>query len=151
MMIAEITPDEFWAHPEVNGLINGYAAESHMEGLPPVNPDVQMYRALHQAGVLKVLAATAYGEIVGFAVVLISPVAHYSARMAVMESVYVSPAHRHGGTGWRLIKAAEAAAQEAGSAGLFISAPAGSTLTAVMAVNTAGYRHSNSVYYKALP
>ena len=149
-MIKTISPDEFWSYPEVHELIEGYTAECHISGLPPVNPDVQMYRALHQMGAMKVLASFSDDTIIGFAVVMISPVAHYSARLAVMESVYVDKKHRHGGTGGRLIKAAEAEALEAGATGLFVSAPSGGVLEAAMNGNKIGYAHSNSVYFKKL-
>lgn len=148
-MIVEITPDEFWAQAEANVLIKEYDQESRAHGLPPRNPDVQMYQALHQAGALRVLAYIKNGKMEGFGVVLVSPVAHYSAKLAVMESVYVSPQHRSSGAGWRLIKTAERLAKEAGAIGLFVSAPASGMLEAVMKRKSSGYAHSNTVFFRA--
>ena len=149
-MIVEITPDEFWAREEVAALIEGYEAESRIEGLPPANPNVPMYQAMHQAGALRVLAFIKDEKMEGFAVVMISPVAHYSAKLAVMESLYVVPVHRGSGAGWRLIKTAERLAKEAGAVGMFVSAPAGGTLEGVMESEQSGYEHSNTVFFRAL-
>lgn len=148
-MIMEITPDEFWAHEEVHGLIEEYEVECRTAGLPIANPDLAMYNALHQAGFMKVWAAITDGVIVGFAVVITSRVAHYSAKLAVMESLYVAPQHRASGVGWRLIKKAEQQAKDAGITGLFISTPARGVLEAVMQNERTGYEHTNTVFYKA--
>jgi GNAT superfamily N-acetyltransferase len=79
---------------------------------------------------------------------LVSLLPHYSALAATTESWFVSAAARKGGTGKRLMDAAEAKARELGAVGFLISAPTGGSLE--RAAPMLGYRETNRVYFKAL-
>lgn len=143
-----VTPDEFLACANYPALFAEYAAESSTEGLPAPRPDMALYRALHASGCMHTLAAFQDGELVGFLVMLAHQNPHYGVVLAVAESYFVAAAHRTGGAGLRLLRAAENHAQSLGAAGMFLSAPAGGKLERMMQASSA-YRHSNTVFFRA--
>jgi GNAT superfamily N-acetyltransferase len=71
---------------------------------------------------------------------------HYSVRIAVGESFFVSAEHRKTGAGLKLLKAAEDYAKEINSSGLLISAPLGGNLAEILP--HVGYVETNRVFFK---
>jgi GNAT superfamily N-acetyltransferase len=132
--------------PSFPALIAEYAAETAIDGMPPYDAKVENYRKLHQAGVLHVFAAVQDGELVGFLSMLISLLPHYGVNVAVVESVFVSAAHRKGGIGLRLIAEAEKHATVMGSPGLLISTPMQGNL--IKLLPKCGYTETNRVFFK---
>jgi GNAT superfamily N-acetyltransferase len=149
MHIQTITPDEFFAHPCAPELLDAYALESAIEGLPRPHADADAYRLLATTGGLTVLAAMEGEALVGFMTLLVYGNPHYSAVLGVVESYFVAPAARSTGAGNALRETAERFAAERGAAGLLISAPLGGRLARVME-HTAGYRESNRVFFRKL-
>ena len=129
-------------------LCDEYAVESSIEGMPPIDPHLPMYRQLEAAGVLHAFGAFSGDELVGFLLMLISSVPHYSAVAANTESFFVRDGHRKGGTGIRMLKMAEEHAKHLGAVGVFVSAPCEGRLSKAMPLF--GYRKTNQVFFRKL-
>lgn len=145
-MIRPSTVIELEAAPSFPDLLAEYAAESAIEGMPPPAARMETYRALHDAGVLHVLAAWVDGVLAGFITVLAAPLPHYGRIVAVSESFFVARAHRSTGAGLKLLHAAEDKARELGSPGLLVSAPYEGDLFRVLP--RIGYAETNRVFFK---
>jgi GNAT superfamily N-acetyltransferase len=134
--------------PFFEALLAEYATESHIEGMPPISAKLDMYRAFDAGGHLATFCAYHGEELVGFMTIIAPVLPHYSTRTAMTESYFVAQAHRRTGAGLDLLAAGEAYAQEIGSPGLFVSAPAGSALEKV--IPRRGYRQTNATFFKRL-
>lgn len=145
-MIRPSTVAELEAAPAFPDLLAEYAAESAIEGMPPPSAKMETYRALHDAGLLHVLAAWVDGVLAGFITVLAAPLPHYGRTVAVSESFFVARAHRSTGAGLKLLRAAENKARELGSPGLLVSAPYEGDLFRVLP--RIGYAETNRVFFK---
>jgi GNAT superfamily N-acetyltransferase len=143
--ISGVTVSGLMADPDIEALIAEYEAEAKSPELPPAAPQWQQYAALERAGVLDVITARHDGALIGFVSVLKANLPHYGGDVSVVESLFVSAAHRGTGAGRALIKAAECIASCNGP-GLLITAPAGSALERVLP--RLGFRHSNTVFAK---
>ena len=148
MEIQPATVDELIAAPNWWALFDEYAAECGNGGIGKPDMQVDTYRALEASGLLKIAAAHHEGGLIGFAVYLLSILPHYGKRVAITESIFVSPAHRNTGAGLALLKAVEAAALEGGAVGLLVSAPVGGSLDRLLAAKR--YEHTNAVWFKRL-
>jgi GNAT superfamily N-acetyltransferase len=116
--------------------------------MPQIDPHLPMYRQLEAAGVLHAFGAFSGDELVGFLLMIVSPVPHYSAVVANTESFFVKDGHRKGGTGVRLLKMAEEHAKNLGAVGVFVSAPSGGRLSRAMPL--LGFRETNRVFFRKL-
>lgn len=142
--------DEITADPALPEILAGYAKDSAIPELGDPTPSMELYRAMEAAGALKAIGVFVDGRLVGLATLLIYGLPHYAGRIiANVESVYVLPAHRPGGTGALLLQAIERFAAEAGSPVLTMSATAGSRLEVILP--RSGYRQTNTAFLKALP
>jgi GNAT superfamily N-acetyltransferase len=146
--IRKLTVDEYYAEPNIAELWELYAEESHTKGLPPHNPQRQMYQGMENVGVLHTWGAYDDGKLVGFIALLVHVAPHYGAMLGTLESFFVHRYYRKGGTASKLLRAAEAKAKELGAVGLFASAPAGGKLEKAMLMF--GYRHTNTVFFRGL-
>lgn len=147
--IRECSVTEFCASDNLDELFSEYAAESSIEGLPAYKVNFETYKVLDQAGVIKLACAYSGDVIVGFISVLVTVLPHYSETLATAESYFVAKKYRAGGAGLRLLRWGEQFAQEAGSPGLLVSAPAASILSTILP--KLGYNNTNLVYFKKLP
>ncbi len=135
------------AAPTFGALLAEYAAESAIDGLPPPQAKMEQYRAFEVAGALRVLEARDdAGTLVGFIAILAAPLPHYSRTIAVSESFFVAKAHRAGGAGLKLLKAAEELAAKIGSPGLLVSAPYEGDLFKVLP--RVGYAEVGRTFFK---
>ena len=132
--------------PNRHELWDEYASESSIKGLPKPVVQLDMYRKLEEAEVLRLIGAFADGVLIGFVSVLTSVVPHYGVVIAITESFFVAKAYRKSGAGWRLLLEAESYAKEVNSPGLLISAPFGGRLAEVLP--KAGYAETNRVFFK---
>lgn len=146
--IKPITADEFEQADDLVELLAQYAVESSIHGLGEINVRFDIYRQMEAVGALHTLAAYREGRMVGFLALLVSVLPHYGALTATTESFFVTQSARAGGTGLRLLRAAEDKARELGAVGLLVSAPAGGRLAQVMP--RIGYGHTNEVFFKGL-
>jgi len=125
-----------------------YAGEAHVPGMPEPAPDYELYQAMEDAGSLQAFGAYADGRLVGFLILIVSPIPHYSVMLATTESIFVLPDYRKYGTGRRLLEAAEEYAKERGCHGIGVTAPRGGRLARGM--GAMGYRHTHQVYFRRL-
>lgn len=132
--------------PNFPALIEEYAAESAIDGMPPPLAKMEQYQNLEGAGFLHALVAIADGEMLGFMSVLAAPLLHYGRTVAVSESFFVAKDKRCTMAGLKLLVAAEALTLKIGSPGLLVSAPYGSRLADLLP--KCGYTLTNSVFFK---
>ena len=129
------------------GLIEEYASESSIQGMPHPAARLSTYQRLERSGAFICFGAYENNILVGFITVLLSVLPHYEVSAATVESVFVSAAHRKSGHGARLIRQAEQHARKCKASGLLICAPAGGKLTKVLA-RAKSYRQTNHVFFK---
>lgn len=148
MIIQEVSVLDVLAAPEYPALIEEYAREASIEGMPEPRAKIESYAAYAQSGMLHVFGALAGKELVGFITILAPVMPHYSCPGAVTESFFVASAHRAGGPGLRLLAAAEQRAAEVGSPVLQVCAPMGGRLFQLLP--KCGYVETNRVFTKRL-
>lgn len=148
MEILPATIDDMLAAPNWWALLDEYAAECGNTGIGVPDMQVDQYRALESVGFLKILSAHDSGELVGFLFYILTVLPHYGKPVAVSESFFVAAAYRSTGAGLGLLKAAEAAALDAGAVGLLMSAPSGGPLDKLLAAKR--YTHTNNAWFKRL-
>lgn len=80
-----------------------------------LKPDVALYEAMEQAGVILALGAFDGDTLVGYSVNLVSKHLHYAdLSYAQNDVLFLAKSHRQGRTGYRLIQATEQAAKARG-------------------------------------
>ncbi|HEX7386254.1 MAG TPA: GNAT family N-acetyltransferase [Castellaniella sp.] len=147
-IVLPLTVDEAFDSPKFVALCNEYRAESlrNPDGESAV-PDRAAYENMIAAGIMRPLGVFVDNDLVGFCAVLITPVPHYGGRvLASTETLFVARAHRAGGAGITLLRAAEDVAHEAGASGLYVSAPVGGVLERVLP--GLGYHETNRVFFR---
>jgi len=133
---------------QVTDLIHAHWLETERDFAPngPA-PAVDVYRALEQAG--SILAFGAFDDaetLVGYAVAILSPHLHYGVLYAHHDLLYVTPAHRRGTLGLKLMRAIEGAAKDRGAQFSTWHAKPGSTLEAIL--TRSGYQLEESIFKK---
>lgn len=147
--VRQCTFDELASAANFATLCADYAAESgRLDELGEHNVDGDAYRAMEAAGVAHCIGAWDGDGLVGFGVVTLSVLPHYSKLIGCLISFFVAPDARRGGTGTQIREAAEHIAKERGAVGLMISAPAGSRLDVILP--RIGYRATNQLFFKGL-
>lgn len=74
----------------------------------PLDPDLDAYNALDEAGKLHLVVVRSAGRIVGYHISFVSSHAHYRSTLFAQTDVYyIDPAHRKGMTGVLLFKEVE--------------------------------------------
>lgn len=149
IVIRPCTIEEIEQSATLPELLAEYGRESSIPELGPSAPCMQTYRQMAASGVLHAIGAFA-PELVGVATVLVFSLPHYAGRrVASMESLFVMPSARPGGTGKKLLNAAEQCAREHGSTALMVSAPVGGRLAKVL-LSSSSYRETNRVFTRGL-
>ena len=148
IVIRPCTLEEIEQSATLPELLAEYGRESSIPELGKSSPCMTTYRQMAASGVLHVIGAFS-PELVGIAAVLIFGIPHYAGRrIASMESIFVTSSARRGGTGLKLLHAAEQCAREQGAMALMVSAPVGGRLATVM--SRSGYRETNRVFTRGL-
>ena len=147
--IRQITIDDLRFAPGVDALLREYSQECGIAGLPKPKAEWLTYARFEYYGALHVIGAYFDGILVGFCHVLVSLNPHYSAPLAVTESLFVAAAHRGTGAGLALLREAEAIARQRGAVGLLVSAPTGGSLAAVLE-RSKGFQETNRVFFREL-
>lgn len=140
--IAELEND-----PNLPALLDEYAAECSIEGLPHPSAKVELYKQLEATGWLAPFAAYADDKLIGFIFVLCSVIPHYGVHVATTESYFVARDKRRTGAGIMLLNMAERHAKDKGSPGLLVSAPSGGVLAEVLQ-SSHGYVETNRVFFR---
>ena len=146
--IRPTTVAELEAAPNFSALLDEYAAESSIAGLPHPKAKLDTYKIMESSGMFKVFGAWYSGELVGFIAVLTCILPHYSEYISVTESFFVSARSRNTGAGLKLLCQAEAIARDLKSKGLLVSAPSGGSLASVL--KCLDYKETNRVFFKAV-
>lgn len=146
LIIRESSITELEGAPNIMGLLDEYALESSIGGLPHPSAKVETYRHLESVGAIRVIGAFLDDILIGFITVLAPVLPHYGVRIAVGESFFVSHKHRKTGAGLKLLRAVEDYVEEIGAYGLLISAPFGGNLAEVLP--HIGYAETNRVFFK---
>jgi len=147
--IRQITIDDLRFAPGVDALLREYSQECGIAGLPKPKAEWLTYARFEYYGVLHVVGAYLDGSLVGFCHVLVSLNPHYSALLAVTESLFVAAAHRGTGAGLALLREAGSIARQRGAVGLLVSAPTGGSLAAVLE-RSKGFRETNRAFLQEL-
>lgn len=136
LTIKKCAIEELQCEQQLPELLEEYAAECAIEGLPKPAAKMEMYRHLQAAGAL-----TAWGAfitclnrriLIGFITVLSPVLPHYGVCVSTVESFFVGEPSRRTGAGMKLLDLAAAHAREIGSPGMLISAPLLSNLFSVL-------------------
>jgi hypothetical protein len=130
-------------------LVEAYAAECSVPSVGMINPEVDMYSALEQAGVSRCFGVFAADVMVGFSNVLHTILPHYSRKVAVVESIFLGKDQRPGGSGLDLMEAIENDARESGCVAILYSAPVESRFARLLAVRPQ-YVGTSMVYCRSL-
>lgn len=146
MIVQPSTIPRLEAYPNFWALIDEYADESAMAGLPRPTPNMELYRRLEGIGTLHTLEAINADGLIGFITIVATELPHYGSILAVTESFFVAKAKRASGAGLKLLRDAEAKARALGSPGLGVSAPVGSHLAELLPL--LGYEQTNVVFFK---
>lgn len=147
-IIRKMSFDEAAALPEFEALTQAYADESKIDEMPQHCLNHAAYRAMEQSGIYHLFGAFSNDKLIGLVAVLVTPVPHYSVKVASTESFFVDEAHRKGGTGLKLLKVAEDFAKECGAGHLFVCGPIGGRLVQVMP--RIGYRECQRIFCRRL-
>ena len=109
-------------------MVERYADESAIPGMPRPNRQNQMYLQMEQAGLIHWAGAFVGVQLVGFVSLLVSVLPHYGATVGTTESFFVDPEYRKTGAGKMLLREAEKIAASLGAVALLVSAPSGGRL-----------------------
>jgi GNAT superfamily N-acetyltransferase len=134
--------------PNYETLIDAYALESAINGIPDPRPNIDLYRVMETAGLLTVLSAFDADKLVGLLAMNVSIVPQYGLNMGAIVVFYVDDEHRKQGTGLHLVKHAEDIAREKGAAVLLMGAPADGRLA--KAARMMGFTASHISFSKVL-
>ena len=134
--------------PNIGALVADYVEEAGVPEMGPANPQWGQYHQLEDSGMLHCFGVWDDETLVGMCFVLISSVPHFGVPFASLETFFVAKSHRAGGTGLRLLRAAEDLARDHGLRHVMATAPAESALSVVLPRR--GYRESNRVYLRVL-
>lgn len=148
-MAVEIRPTtiaELELQPNIYEILDEYAAESAIKGLPHPSAKAATYKNLEALGVLHTFAAFEMDELVGYITVLLSVLAHFDQMIATTESFFVRRQFRKTGAGLRLLRHAENFSREKGSPGILVSAPLFGDLGNVLP--QVGYTPTSCIWFK---
>lgn len=97
--------DAFYSDPDLFTLWNEHYQEldeAHQYKME-MGPDVRTYKVLDAQGSLLVLTARSAGRLVGYCLAVVKRHPHYPTLCGFEDSYYLTPAHRRGMAGVRLI------------------------------------------------
>jgi GNAT superfamily N-acetyltransferase len=149
LTIKQCSVSDIEAAPQFPKLIEEYAEESAIDGLPPPQKKIDQYKQIESGGALFPLGAWLGDCLIGFAAVLMPVIPHYGVCVAVTESLFVAKEFRGTGAGIKLIREAERIAREGKSPGLLVSAGVNSPL--VIILPRSGYVETNRVFFRKNP
>lgn len=140
--------EQLESDPSWPRIVAEYADECRIAGMPPCDYQADMYRMLEAHGSMHLIGAYVGGELVGFCNLIVTRLPHYGKVVGTTESIFVAKQWRRTGAGLGLLRSAELVSREFGAVALLMTAPAGGSMERLMP--TVGYRHTNTVFFKAL-
>ena len=147
----EIRPLSFAAahsNPRFAALLEEYAAESAIDGLPKPHCQVEAYQKMEDLGMLHVLGAFRDGELCGFLSMLVTVLPHYGVPVATTESFFVGLEHRKSGAGLMLLRQAQRLAKSLDAVAMIVTAASGRRLAEVL--DKTGYVESHRLFFRSL-
>jgi GNAT superfamily N-acetyltransferase len=97
-----------------------------------LSPDVETYLRLEDAGKLLSLGVFDHDELIGYSVNVVTRNLHYDLRVCQNDVLYLTPEHRLGPLGLRLIRDTERHAREAGAKLMLWHAKQGTSLDGLL-------------------
>jgi GNAT superfamily N-acetyltransferase len=97
-----------------------------------LSPDVETYLRLEDAGKLLSLGVFDHDELIGYSVNVVTRNLHYDLRVCQNDVLYLTPEHRLGPLGLRLIRDTERHAREAGAKLMLWHAKQGTALDGLL-------------------
>lgn len=149
LIIRKCTISEIESDPNIAALLDEYATELVIDGLPHPSAKMEMYRQLEGIGSLQSFGAYFDNILVGLINVLMVTNPHYGVAIGVTESYFVMKEFRKTGAGLKLRREAEWHAQSLSSPGLFVSAPAGGPLAESLS-HSKEYTETGRVFFRKL-
>lgn len=146
--IAKASIADLEAAPNIFELLDEYAAESAIAGMPPPAVNSESYKLMERTGALHTFTARVDGELIGYITILLTILPHYSVKIGISESWFVTKSQRKTGAGMKLLKAAEEFAEAGGAPGVLVSVPVSGALPEIMP--SAGYAPVNMIFFKRL-
>lgn len=147
--VRKATVQELAFAPNLQAMLDAYAEEAKNKDLPPHKPNLPLYEQMEKVGLLHVFAAYSDRHLVGFLMLLVTVMPHYSTLMASTESFFVDGDFRKGGTAKKLLEAAETFAKGEGIDAFFVSAPVNGRLAQALPM-LGPYRETNRVFFRSL-
>ena len=146
LVIRRCDVEEILKASNIIELLEEYAVESAISGLPKPAHKAELYRQFTAADIMECFAAFLDDLLIGFITVLSPVMPHYSIPVSVTESFFVAKEHRKTGAGLKLLHFVEKCMQEKGAQGLLVSAPYGGSLAEVLP--KIGYKETNRVFFR---
>lgn len=148
LVLRKCTIAEIESAPNITQILEEYASESAIKGLPHPFAKVDTYKHLESTNSIYVVGAFFSDKFIGYIIMLSPILPHYSVRVAVVESFFVAKEHRGTGAGLKLLHEVENQAKAAGACGILVSAPFGGNLAEVLP--HVGYAETNRVFFKGV-
>lgn len=148
LIIKKCTISEMELAPNISDLLNEYALESAIDGLPHPAARVETYKHLEAVNAICMIGAFVEEVLIGFIAVLMPVLPHYSVCVAVVESFFVLSEYRKTGAGIKLLREAEEHSIALNAHGILVSTPTGGSLVQVMP--HVGYTETNRVFFRSL-
>lgn len=130
-------------------LIAEYAAECSIPAIGEINPHRELYALMEKSGLMTCFMAYDDHRKVGFSILLMPILPHYSKKVATSESIFIAKSSRRSGAGLKLKRTVKDHAKDAGCVGILWSAPAGSKFERVLESSKSCQR-TNAVFYENL-
>lgn len=145
---------EIFEDPAGASLIAEYATECGNALIGKPAPRLDVYENLEISGMGQCFAAYERlghplddPQLVGFAMVVVAVVPHYTLAIATLESIFVT---RDASCGGELMDAIEEYAKELGAKAVIYTAPLGSRMARLMFLHSDLYVHTNHVFTRRL-
>lgn len=111
-------------------------------------PNIDKYKAVESAGVLLCFGVYNDDTLVGFCIVIISEMLHYSQLATTVESQFILKEYRRFGTARKMYDFVERECIRRGSKAMFMSAPIGSALDKIS--KSIGYTPISTFFIKKI-
>lgn len=128
-MIRPVSYVDILDAPNASELLNEYAEECVISDH---DPQRDMYRAMHDAGILHCFGFFDEEVLVGFVTIISTVMPHNGKKLANIESIFLQGSRRGTGAGLKLIEQAEKFAKESGSVALLYCPRIGSRMAKIL-------------------
>ena len=135
--------------PNCAELMQEYAAESALSGLPAPVTDLEKYKVLEEKDLFHAIGAWLDDKLIGWIGILSTVSLHYGVGISFAEGFFVLKEHRNTLAGLQLLGEAERYGKQKGSFGLFITAPIDGELYKLMKLHRQ-YTNTHALFFRGL-